>query len=156
MLTGVNMSKPFTQYVLGFAFTYDGQVALIEKNRPAWQAGKWNGIGGHMEPGEDIYEAMAREFQEETGVETPWGWRRVGRMVGEDDKESWAVHVLTITDECVAHVTSMTDEQVELVYLYNVGHRPIQDNLQALILMCQIQPSGPSNTYPKFTLDYRD
>ncbi len=150
------MSKPFTQYVLGFAFTHDGRVALIEKNRPAWQAGKWNGVGGHMEPGEDIYEAMAREFQEETGVETPWGWRRVGRMVGEDVKESWAVHVLTITDDCIENVQSLTDEQVELVSLYNVENKPLQDNLQALILLCQIQPSGPSNTYPKFTLDYRE
>lgn len=36
-----------TFYVAGLAFSTDLQhVALIKKNRPDWQAGKFNGIGG--------------------------------------------------------------------------------------------------------------
>lgn len=58
-----------TGYVLGFAFSYTGHsVALIEKLKPDWQAGKLNGIGGKLEPGENPYSAMTREFHEETGV----------------------------------------------------------------------------------------
>jgi hypothetical protein len=37
------------EYVVGFAFDTDGRVALIRKNRPEWQAGRLNGIGGHVE-----------------------------------------------------------------------------------------------------------
>lgn len=59
-----------TQYVCGFAFDPLGQVVLIQKKRPAWQAGKLNGVGGHVEPGEAPASAMAREFFEETGVST--------------------------------------------------------------------------------------
>lgn len=36
-------------YVLGFAFTPDGRVALIQKKRPAWQAGRLNGIAPRFE-----------------------------------------------------------------------------------------------------------
>jgi 8-oxo-dGTP diphosphatase len=71
-----------TEYVVGFAFnTYDHQVALIRKNRPKWQAGKLNGIGGHIEPGEWPIDAMVREFQEETGLTTlPADWKHFVTM----------------------------------------------------------------------------
>lgn len=55
------------RYVLGFLFSEDGsRVLLIWKNRPAWQAGKLNGIGGKIEDGEQPLDAMKREFVEET------------------------------------------------------------------------------------------
>lgn len=57
--------------VVGFLFnpTLD-VVTLIRKDRPKWQAGKLNGIGGRMNEDEDGIDAMIREFREETGVET--------------------------------------------------------------------------------------
>lgn len=79
-------------FVVGFAFTPDPlpftRVLLIEKLKPAWQAGKLNGVGGKIDhyvadptvnaydptalkPGmrlETPVEAMVREFHEETGV----------------------------------------------------------------------------------------
>lgn len=59
-------------YVMGFAFTPNMQrVLLIKKKRPDWQAGKWNGIGGHIEPGESPKDAMMREFTEECGLRIP-------------------------------------------------------------------------------------
>ena len=43
------MSTPGTQqYVCGFLFSRDrARVLLIRKRRPAWQAGKLNGLGGN-------------------------------------------------------------------------------------------------------------
>lgn len=61
-----------TRYVVGFLHDGD-RVVLIKKNRPEWQAGKLNGVGGHIESGESVHEAMIREFCEETGMET-YGW----------------------------------------------------------------------------------
>lgn len=64
-------------YCLGFAFSENRKdVTLIRKTHPEWQAGHWNGIGGHIEAGESGSKAMAREFKEETGVLIPAGeWR---------------------------------------------------------------------------------
>jgi 8-oxo-dGTP diphosphatase len=59
------------EYVLGFMFNdvmFD-RVVLIRKNRPEWQAGKLNGVGGKIEPGETPEEAMRREFLEETSLD---------------------------------------------------------------------------------------
>lgn len=55
------------RFVLGFLFSEDGsRVLLVWKNRPAWQNGKLNGVGGKIEPGETPLQAMKREFLEET------------------------------------------------------------------------------------------
>ena len=35
-------------YVVGFYFA-QGQVMLIQKDRPVWQKGKWNGVGGKID-----------------------------------------------------------------------------------------------------------
>ena len=54
-----------TKYVLGFIFDASERVLLIEKQRPAWQAGKLNGIGGKIEAREKPVAAMVREAFEE-------------------------------------------------------------------------------------------
>lgn len=58
------------EWVVGFLIDDDGgdEVVLIRKNRPEWQAGKLNGVGGKVEPFDaDAHAAMVREFREETG-----------------------------------------------------------------------------------------
>jgi hypothetical protein len=73
-----------TRYVLGF-MVWGSLVSLIRKKRPKWQAGKLNGVGGHVEEGEPPRNAMAREFFEETGVKTsPDLWEYDGRMLFPD------------------------------------------------------------------------
>jgi 8-oxo-dGTP diphosphatase len=73
-------------YVNGFMIQPEQQrVLFIRKNRPAFQAGKWNGIGGKIEPGESAIDAMVREFREETGVATaPESWERTIALQGRD------------------------------------------------------------------------
>lgn len=58
------------RYVLGFCFLPDWTCVLIEKTKPDWQNGLVNGLGGSIESGETIHEAMVREFREECGVDT--------------------------------------------------------------------------------------
>lgn len=75
-------------HVLGFAHcrSFVPLVLLIRKLRPAWQAGRLNGVGGKVEFGESPDEAMAREFREETGHEAPLNWRWV---VTVDDSRNY-------------------------------------------------------------------
>lgn len=55
------------RYVAGFMFDGD-EVVLVRKNKPEWQKGQFNGVGGKIEDGETAHQAMTREFEEETGV----------------------------------------------------------------------------------------
>lgn len=65
------MQAQVIKYVLGFAFSPDNsKVLLIRKERPKWQSGLLNGVGGKVEGEEWLREAMVREFKEETDIDT--------------------------------------------------------------------------------------
>lgn len=70
------MSKVEHQkYVVGFLFNEKrDRVLLIQKERPSWQKGLWNGVGGKIEENETRDHAMVREFEEETGLYVDY-WR---------------------------------------------------------------------------------
>jgi len=93
-------------YCLGFMFDEQRDlVLLIKKNKPKWQEGLYNGIGGKVQLRKDtdvytgavtwhhdvhdtnIYDFrkdMAREFKEEVGIETePYQWEHCLEMYGE-------------------------------------------------------------------------
>ena len=54
-----------------FLFNEKGQVLLLKgsPNKKIW-AGFYNGVGGHIEAGEDILSSARRELFEETGIDT--------------------------------------------------------------------------------------
>lgn len=65
---------PFTPILatLGYVLSPDGsRVLLIHRNRnPAdYHFGKYNGLGGKLEAGEDVVAGMRREIREEAGIE---------------------------------------------------------------------------------------
>lgn len=76
--------------VLGFLFNKTATVVvLIEKQKPEWQKGFLNGVGGKIEEGETPMQAMIREFKEETGVETTEVvWKPFAKLQGDD----WEVY----------------------------------------------------------------
>ena len=57
---------------LGYILSPDGrQVLLIHRNRRPDDAhlGKYNGLGGKLDPGEDVIACIRREIREEAGIE---------------------------------------------------------------------------------------
>ena len=107
-----------TEYVLGFLFSPDlSSVVLIKKNRPSWQAGKLNGVGGKYEASDELLSlAMHREFSAETGVMLPRGdWRAFGQLDGRlaaKPEEEFVVYLYAAQSERINEVETMTDEQV--------------------------------------------
>jgi 8-oxo-dGTP diphosphatase len=103
-------------YVCGFLFSPDRQrVLLIRKLRPAWQAGKLNGIGGKIEPGETPIRAMRREFREEAELEIA-DWHEVLTLSGKDDAGSgvgWRGHFFRAFGP-VDDARALTDETTEI------------------------------------------
>jgi 8-oxo-dGTP pyrophosphatase MutT (NUDIX family) len=59
------------------------QILVVEKNKPDWQKGKYNLLGGKIEDGETPKEAAERELKEESGLDAVHTWL-MGKMVGDD------------------------------------------------------------------------
>ena len=97
------------EYVCGLLFSVDrARVLLIRKRRPAWQAGRLNGVGGKVEPGETVYEAMRREFREEAGLDGI-DWRPGVVITGPD----WRGHFFRAFGNPNA-ARALTDEPLEI------------------------------------------
>jgi 8-oxo-dGTP diphosphatase len=65
---------PYTPILatLGYVFSPDGgRVLMIHRNKNPndHHYGKFNGLGGKLEPGEDVVAGMKREIREEAGIE---------------------------------------------------------------------------------------
>ena len=122
------------RYVVGFAFSKGLQsVLLIRKNRPKWQEGRLNGVGGKVEPGEDYLSAMVREFREETGLDIPPDkWKHVVTYYGPEYEVRF---FYTVTD-AVNEAVSMTDEHVALYGIGALMGAPVISNLRWIIPLC--------------------
>lgn len=133
----VDGAEQVTRYVAGFLFDSEHlAVALVEKKRPAWQAGKYNGVGGHIEDGETPAQAMRREFREETGFDVP-RWEHFATLTGH----GFEVVFFRATHQCfdkLADSTAFpTDEQIVCVPLYAIanGAATVISNLRWLVPM---------------------
>jgi 8-oxo-dGTP diphosphatase len=140
------MSK--TRYVAGFAF-YKSVVILIEKQRPEWQKGLWNGVGGHIEDGETPLEAMQREFKEETGV---WieNWEQFCVLSGNGFE---VVFFRAFPDEYPA-IQKTTDERVEGWHICMLPK--VIPNLNWLIPMAYYEEEGRGIPYFIHEKKYED
>lgn len=72
----------------------DGQILLAMKKR-GFGEGKWNGVGGKIEAGESLEQALVRETQEEIGV-TPTNYWPVAELDFVQDAETdepWHMYV---------------------------------------------------------------
>jgi mutator protein MutT len=85
----------------------DNGEALLQYKRRGFGAGKWNGPGGKVEPGETMEQAAIREVKEETGLSI----RNLKKMAELEfvfiDKDEWnqTVHVY-LTEDYSGEITA--------------------------------------------------
>jgi len=104
------MGQSKTNYVCGFYFDHTfQQVVLIWKNKPAWQMGKLNGVGGKIEKDELPIAAMRREFLEETGI-LHNEWTDLVVLTGED----WRVYFFCAMGKVNEFEYAETQEEEEI------------------------------------------
>jgi len=129
------------RYVLGFLFDMSRtKVALIRKQKPDWQRGLLNGIGGKIEKDESKLFAMKREFFEETGFQSEaWDWDEYAMMVSKD----WQVQCFrAFSDTGINSVKTTTDETVMVVNLSELHLHKTLSNVPWLIHMALDHNTG--------------
>ena len=119
------------RYVAGFLYTPERtHVVLIQKNRPLWMRGRWNGVGGKLEPGESWDECMMREFREETGVLIPPSeWQHAVTIYNEH----FECRFFRAFSAQVAEVDTVEDEVVGVHPLSGVHALHTTNNVQWLV-----------------------
>jgi 8-oxo-dGTP diphosphatase len=143
----------FTEYVVGFSFSQDrSSVVLINKTKPKWQAGLFNGVGRKIEQQEVPLDAMVREFSEETGVIShPADWQHVATIYFPVGKIYFfcSFNQLNFLN---AHTT--TDERVVKLFVNGLRKYPIVPNLHYLIPLCLFAESDLSGSKLDLPVDF--
>lgn len=95
---------------------FDPQGCLYLQRRPRWkdiQPGRWDtAVGGHVDYGEEVTEALEREVREELGLQLssmPGSPRLLRRYVFESDRERELVNVYTVVSDCTPVPSSELD-----------------------------------------------
>jgi 8-oxo-dGTP diphosphatase len=107
-----------SRYCVGFMFSPDmSQVVLVRKNRPDWQKGLLNGVGGKLKSGESPLNGMIREFHEETGLH--WeDWKPLARL---DSYFATVWFFWTVSDR-YNEASTRTDEKIGTHHTVSIQH----------------------------------
>ncbi len=118
-------------------FITRGSRVLLLKGAPTkriW-ANKYNGVGGHVEPGEDVLTAARRELEEETGLTTNSvpDLRLCGTVVVNTEQNP-GIGMYVFTGECrEGEPKASTEGTLEWVPMEAISRYPAVEDLPILV-----------------------
>jgi 8-oxo-dGTP diphosphatase len=116
-----------------FIFNDRNQVLLLRgaSNKRLW-AGLYNGIGGHINPGEDILESAERELWEETGIKNA-SLQLCGQIMVDVEAER-GVGIFLFRGKCNKDVFQVSDEGALFwIALDEIENYPVVADLPVII-----------------------
>jgi 8-oxo-dGTP diphosphatase len=124
--------------------TRGNQVLLIKgaRDKRLW-SGLYNGIGGHVEQGEDIESAAYRELREEAGIQT--SSLRLCGIVTIDTRTNPGVCIYIFKGIYVTgELYTSREGALEWVELSEIDHLPLVSDLPVLLSkVLAIEPNDP-------------
>jgi len=123
-------------------FLTRGERVLLIKGAPhkrLW-ANLYNGIGGHIERGEDVLASARRELQEETGLQSTDLW--LCGVITVDTGQNTGIGIYVFKGECSSGETNPSCEgALEWVAYAEVFEKPLVEDLYHLLpRVLQMQP----------------
>ena len=107
---------------------------------------------------------LKREILETVNTNFQDDWRHCGILQrfshAPGDKDEWTVTVycINLSPDRIDAVRKTTDENPEWVDMGDLealaGMDVCVENIPVLVSLCMLQPAKPSNTIPRFTLEY--
>ena len=133
-------------YSLGFIFDRTNEhVLLVHKSRPAWQAGKLNGVGGKAEAGETPLSCVTRECEEDTALLVPakdWlHFATINQQDNENDENNQIEVFATIHNGAFSDAVKNDHEEIQWVPCRSIPDNAIE-NLHFLIPMAREHLKG--------------
>ena len=134
-------------------------VLLILKDKPAFQKGRLNLVGGKVEPGEHHFDAAVRELKEEAGFEAA-DWMLCGKMVGKSeetiDKEDWIIWCYRCDLINDAPINPRDGETENVAWYRNWQDKRLMPNLKLIIplLMMGVQNWAITNQTKELEFPY--
>jgi 8-oxo-dGTP diphosphatase len=113
--------------------TRKNEILLLkgDKKKKLW-AGKYNGIGGHIEKGENVYQSAVRELYEETGLKDVHLVFRGSIMIDVDDDTGISLF-LFIGEYQAGDIKPSEEGFLEWVPIERIAEYPLVEDLHVLI-----------------------
>lgn len=112
-------------------FLKSGDELLLAMKKRGFGEGKWNGVGGKLDAGETVEQALVRECVEEIGV-TPTSWRAVGELDFVQDAETdepWHMYVYAfIADAWEGEPTESEEMRPKWFHLEDIPYGDMWDD----------------------------
>lgn len=143
------------RYTVGIYFDKElTKIALILKNRPAWQNGLYNFIGGTIEDGENGLECIVREFEEECGVYvSPDDWVNIGLI---RNKNNYEVELFSaLQEDYHKEIKTMEDQEVGWFELDNLPKNMISNLFWLIPFAVNCWTQGNADYLNFGTFEYR-
>jgi 8-oxo-dGTP diphosphatase len=138
-------------------FCLDGEDVLLLKGAPTkriW-ANRYNGVGGHVEAGEDVYTAALREAHEETGLAV----RDVCfcGTINIDIGQETGIMLFCFTARCDTRETVPSAEGgLEWVPLDRIGEYDLVRDIPVLLERIRGMSPGAPPFFARYWYDERD
>ena len=134
----------FVSRTLIFLYHQD-EIALIKgaPHKRLW-ANKYNGIGGHVERGEDIFTSVARETFEETGL-LLHEFHLCGLITIDVERET-GICIFVFKAEIKDQEVKLSEEgEIEWIPIHSILNLPLVEDLPVIIpLVIEHQPGDPT------------